>query len=947
MMKLVKHTWVRDKRHDALHEINPIKNNPIKGRVISTDNSEQVVIQLQSKQTQIVPIQYVGCGLQVGMTVRELPEYLGTPSLGIGTILRTRQLAESEQVLVSFPDTGMIRWLPFERLQQIKDAYQRFLIQHFGDEYNGERFRLRTLAYALEMWHENTGALSHLDIDPLPHQIHLVHHILSSGSLNWLIADDVGLGKTIETGMLLSALQQRGRLNRVLLVTPAGLTKQWQEELHHKFHLDKFQIYGEDFHIHENRHWKLYDYVITSIDRLKDEQHLEPLLQAGRWDLIIFDEAHRLSRRQYGMKFQASERFNLARQLRPLSDAMILLSATPHQGMSDKFQALLELLRPERKDEILQLALNPEIIKDMVFRNNKSEVTDLNGQFIFKGQSTHAIKIPTTPEFKQFDADLQDYFTNGYRISLNHDQNNSQARAIGFVMTTYRKLAASSIAAIHTALQRRLNRLEQHIQAHIQSVTQEDERFGGEYEEMQLWQETQSTHEFFVGETESLKNLLAQSKYLLEHDSKCQTLLETLIPQIHAKNQQEKLLIFTEYKTTQSYLQEKLATQYGVEKIGLIHGSMSHQERRRVIDEFEQGQIQFLISTEAGGEGINLQRYCHIMVNYDLPWNPMRLVQRIGRLYRYGQQKKVMIFNLHAPDTADSKIINLMYERINQVVNDMSRLSGEYNEGLYNDIFGQLAELTDVQDILTRVSGNITQTQNQIDDALNRARDALIYQRELFEHAAHFQTQQSPRLPISNEHWRSFVLGMFDLLNIAYTSIHNQHTWDIVLPENLAQLLRWRKTHYRVTTDRISAQLFKNVEILDGQHPLMQFLLQTAKSYEFQGHCAMIHASYNGVYACNIMRWQNQQGERRQQELVILHLNENDEININPVYFSDWLKQSQIQASIHQNVSSSIEERKNMIYKMEKYIDTLFHQNTKNLLPENQQWLCLAQTPSL
>ncbi len=145
----------------------------------------------------------------------------------------------------------------------------------------------------------------------------------------------------------------------MLLVTPAGLTKQWQEELNNKFKMGEFQIYGEDFRVNEPRHWKMYDYVIASMDRLKDEKHLESLQQAGTWDLVVFDEAHRLSRRQYGMKLDASQRFQLAAALRASTDAMVLLSATPHQGTHDKFQALLELLRPERKEEITTLALNP------------------------------------------------------------------------------------------------------------------------------------------------------------------------------------------------------------------------------------------------------------------------------------------------------------------------------------------------------------------------------------------------------------------------------------------------------------------------------------------------------------------------------------------------------------------------------------------------------------
>src|SRR5690606_2243729 len=158
------------------------------------------------------------------------------------------------------------------------------------------------LAHAIKVWNENTGALSHLEIEPLPHQINLVHHILASGNFNWLIADDVGLGQTIETGILLHALRQSDLVKRIILLIPTRQTKQWQEELYYKFKLEGFEIYGEDFFINETRQWKMHDCVIGSMDRLKQAGHLESLLQSEPWDLVIFDEGHRLSRRQYGHK---------------------------------------------------------------------------------------------------------------------------------------------------------------------------------------------------------------------------------------------------------------------------------------------------------------------------------------------------------------------------------------------------------------------------------------------------------------------------------------------------------------------------------------------------------------------------------------------------------------------------------------------------------------------
>ena len=321
------------------------------GRVKASvpDSSEPALIVewlVPERRAERIPLANVSCGLQLGMEVQDIPRSRVRRPLGEGEVVELRELGSCEQALVDFPAAGIRAWLPYENLKQSRGVRHAFLRPRTPAAGEAERFRLRCLAQALELWNENTGALSHLDIDPLPHQIHLVHHILASGNLNWLIADDVGLGKTIEVGMLLSALEQRGGFRRILIVTPAGLTRQWQDELHYKFAMSDFQIYGVDFQVSNPRHWKLHDRVIGSIDLLKANAHKASLLSADSWDLVIFDEAHRLSRRQWGRKIEASDRFRLAADLRQCTEAMLLLSATPHQGMHDKFQAILELLRP-------------------------------------------------------------------------------------------------------------------------------------------------------------------------------------------------------------------------------------------------------------------------------------------------------------------------------------------------------------------------------------------------------------------------------------------------------------------------------------------------------------------------------------------------------------------------------------------------------------------------
>ncbi|MBI7271145.1 DEAD/DEAH box helicase [Pseudomonas aeruginosa] len=801
--------------------------------------------------------------------------------------------------------------------------------------------RLRMLAHAIKVWNENTGALSHLEIEPLPHQIHLVHHIIASGNYNWLIADDVGLGKTIETGMLLHALRQRDLIKRILLVTPAGLTKQWQEELYHKFKIEDFEIYGEDFFINEPRQWKMHDCVIGSMDRLKQEGHLESLLQAEPWDLVIFDEGHRLSRRQYGQKLDSSERYDLAKSLRSQTEHMLLLSATPHQGMQDKFVALLELLRPERRTDLMALNIKPEILHDMVFRNHKADVTDAEGNFIFQGKITSALQVPSSKESIEFDKTLQDYLRKGYDAG---EALGRTGNAIGFVMTVYRKLAASSAAAIHRALCNRLQRLLDDEANGLSDEEPRDQRYLGEWEE----QFTSDAREFFAGEVQLLKDLIAEAAALKANDLKLKLFIEDIIGKIHAANADEKVLIFTEYRTTQNYLREALADHYGSDQVELINGSMQHAERREAIKRFEE-QGGFLISTEAGGEGINLQSKCHVMVNYDLPWNPMRLVQRIGRLYRYGQKKKVVVFNIQQTDSLDQNIVDLMYERIDSVVTDLAEIQRhEFNEGLKDEILGQLAELIDVEDILQEATKlGIDRTRERIDEALKQARTAAAKQRELFAHAATSDPNElRDELEITVDHLYSFVLGMFDQLGIEVAErSHKERLLRIRLSEQVMRDMGLSPKASRrmdVTLDRMLAANRPDTHMLDLNSKLMQYLLGKACEYDFGGLTAMLKAPEleEGALLGAMLRWQGPQGKRMRQEFVAIQVNDG-KAKLNPAKASQWL----LTPAEHSPQSPDTDTSK-LLFKVAEEManQRLANASNRYLIPENLDWASAGWT---
>jgi len=830
-------------------------------------------------------------GFMLGMDVQDVPRSRTRRTLGEGVVVETRRLGGCDQVLVDFPGRGERVWVPYENLRYIKGASHRFVLGQVRDGQEAEHARLKSLTYALQMWNENTGSLSRLEIDPLPHQIHLVHHILASGNLNWLIADDVGLGKTIEVGMLLAALEQRGMFRRILLVTPAGLVRQWQEELHHKFGFSEFLIYGDDFRINNPRHWKLYDKVIGSIDRLKADGHMNLVQQSGPWDLVVFDEAHRLSRRQWGRKYEAAQRFRLAAALRRMTDSILLLTGTPHQGMQDKFQALLELLRPELKDEIRRLALNPEILRDIVIRNHKADVTDVDGAFIFKGKTTRAIKIPLGDEARDFDHALRRYLREGYDAAARHK--GTVGRAIGFTMTTYRKLAASSAAAIERALVRRLDRLrEDRAAASIdpKEAAEPDQRYAGEWEELF---ET-SEDEFFEGEMNMLRELIAGARALKVGDRKLAGFLDTLLPGLLEQEETTRVLVFTEYLATQDYLCAALTGRYGERAVALINGGQDYRAREAEIARFED-EAQFLISTEAGGEGLNLHRGCWIMVNFDLPWNPMRLVQRVGRLYRYGQQRRVLVLNVHAPQTIDAEIMGHLYARIGQVVHDLAPVGVEFRDGLEDEILGEVADVLDVDQILAEAtSAGIQRTRERIEDALARARDAVEKQRELFEYAAGFDPAEARgELGITPAHTRAFVEGMFERLGVEILRrLHGGTVLELRLPEALLDELPGQSSRLRVTFDRERAASRSDLEMLDFHSRLFRHLIERAQAHRFGGVCASIAGFTGRALFTAMLRWQNDQGMRMRQEYTAVEVESDGRTVLNPQRFSEWLLES-------------------------------------------------------
>ena len=849
-------------------------------------------------RTQWHPVSELRSGFRPGHIVQDRPRSNTRKTLGTGTVLGTRRIAERDMIQVQLHSTGESRWFPFENLVRLRDAHIKYERAEASESDSAERFRLKSLAFALDSWNQVTGALDRLDVDPLPHQIDLVHRIMTSDQPNWLIADDVGLGKTIEVGLLLAALKRRRRARRVLVVSPAGVVRQWQDEMRYKFNED-FRIYGLDFIINEPSHWATYDRVIVSIDRAKSENHVPIFRDSGDWDVIVFDEAHHLSK----IEHQAvTQRYQLAEALQSMTDRFIFLTGTPHQGQTGQFVNLLLLLRPDLLERFSKLFSDPSVVAEVVLRNRKSLATDANGDFLFRGQDTHLVEVPTSEAAKQFDEQLRLYLRFGYAAS---EAGGITGRAIGFVMTTYRKLASSSIAAIERALQRRLSRLqgdedweedvtvynlEELVEAFQEGTDVQDDLDNvAEY----VTATNTGVSPFFDDEQLQIAQLLAKAQGVKQNDRKLKQFLSEIVEPL--RKQSERLLIFTEYRATQEYLVEALGKSYPDSGIAQINGSMSLNEKRANIDTFN-STAQFMVSTEAGGEGINLHERCHVMVNYDLPWNPSRLVQRSGRLYRYGQQERVIVFNLTSGDGFDNTALGMMLERVISIAQDMSEVSSEFSHGLRTEIIGDLLERLDVSSILANNrTMNLDRTDAEIDEAINRAKDAKSQQERLFAHVEGYDPSAASVLyTFGPNDVLAFLEGILPFKNVVIRNrLHNGLTLEIELPEGMRgrySEFRERATVVRITTDRSIALRDSRIVPMDFASSFFRDLIDFAMSPEFRGEYASILGPDTGTLGLYKIRWQNDQGVPRWDALIPIFLKEGEQQpTSNPEFFGSLL----------------------------------------------------------
>jgi superfamily II DNA or RNA helicase len=711
------------------------------------------------------------------------------------------------------------------------------------------KFDLRQMA-ARFLCLNKGGQLSNARTEILPHQIFTAHTVVSSPKRRFMLADEVGLGKTVEAGMVWQALSQRGNAARTLVVCPAGLTRQWQEEFQDKFH-ETFEIFGRDFHAINPRIWDLKATAIASLDRLKRKEHKRTLLENRKWDLIVFDEAQHLSARQYPTKIEKTQNYQLAEALRDYTDALLLLTATPHAGDPNhgRFINLVKLLEANVDftpllDDGLFRAKDAIPYSKLILRTPKLKVTDAQGQAVFKGRRTIQLEFRMYPDEKAFYDSVEEYIRTGYN-SLEKIEDPTHRRAIGFILTSFQKLNASSLRAIRAALEARLQRLGKKL-AQLPAEEEEeeaDERYLGEQEERAA---LKSDRELLEDEIVILKKLLAMT---VSREKKIDR-LHDLLRQIDQENPGAKVLVFTEYRRTQEFLKECLEEWYGAGTVVLINGDMKLEGKTPEADSKRRSQqlfrddpnVRFLVSTEAGGEGINLQ-FCHILVNYDLPWDPMRYEQRIGRVYRYGQQKVVHIYNLKNKDTIEETVRSYFDQKLRNAAGALSKVTGEDPEELIASLNGQLEAEIDPEEIYKRalVEGTLNkQSKEEIRQAVERAQEAYqIATTSLFKDISSYSFDSYQRdlaSPIGLKDLEDFTL---EFLSRERRQVQRKDGFQEFLTPEALRGEELPERYKTVTFDRAAAIRNPQAEFFAIGHPFVDAMLRHIGNYDFGGHTAV------------------------------------------------------------------------------------------------------------
>ena len=560
------------------------------------------------------------------------------------------------------------------------------------------------------------GFLSSLasGIIPLPHQLHVLNRAMETNNIRYILADEVGLGKTIEAGMIIRELKSRGLVSRILVVCPTGLVTQWASEMQEKFH-EKFQVilpsdYDTIRRLTDNDDvYGQFDQVISPMDSIKpiekhagwseekvekyNEERIYSIINSG-WDLIIIDEAHRVA----GSSGEVA-RYKLGNLLAQASPYLLLLSATPHNGKTEPFLRLIRLLDADAFPNAKSIVR--EQVAPFLIRTEKREAIDNNGNLLFKNRITHLVTI-SWDERNNLQRELYEmvssYVAKTYNKAL---RNRKKNMCLIFLLIIMQRMVTSSTAAIRQSLERRLNVLLEQ-RTCVGNLREED------LDELNIEDGVEDALEAISLdmelEIEELKQIisLAKQAQFQNQDAKVEPLLNEM-DVILSEDRTQKVIIFTEFVATQTYLQELLVNRGYT--VTILNGGMSIDERNAAMQEFK-ASTSIFISTDAGGEGLNLQ-FANIIINYDLPWNPMKIEQRCGRVDRIGQQRDVHIYNFIVGETVENRVREVLEEKLSVILKEMG-------VDKYSDVLDSEVAECDFTDVYMRSIGHASQIEKNL-----------------------------------------------------------------------------------------------------------------------------------------------------------------------------------------------------------------------------------------
>ncbi|MGQ9467934.1 MAG: helicase-related protein [Anaerolineae bacterium] len=661
-------------------------------------------------------------------------------------VLREDEIDQRLKFLPSLRETFATaeRLLPREQVLAFADALRMRLAYTFDPHY----------------------AVSVTQVDLLPHQVDAVYrYILTQPRVRFLIADDPGLGKTIMAGLVLKELKVRGLVRRILIIVPAHLQDQWQREMQDWFRED-FTILnrGVTKSLLTADFFERNSQVLVSMDFARQEE-IRDLLARIPWDLVVVDEAHKFSATRYGQKIRKTKRYQLGEAIAHNASHLLFLTATPHKGDDEAYFLLLNLLQPRlfaRSDSLKRASRSDGL--PFVLRRSKEQVTDLEGRPLFKRRQVQTLPVALTEaERRLYDA-VTAYVRRWYRVVA--AQSDRRSRNVALALTVLQRRLSSSLFAIRESLRRR--------QAKLRNLLQEWERrqdeealpeLDDEYLE-ELSEQTDAEREDFQEKLEGLTAAqtpeelreeiaelddlirLAQEAEKAGEEAKVNE-LRRVVEEHLRRYPEEKLIVFTEFKDTLMALRRKVEQEWGF-PVAVIHGEMNLQAR---IDQerYFRDHTQVLIGTDAAGEGLNLQ-FARLMVNFDLPWNPNRLEQRMGRIHRYGQKRDCFVFNMLYSETREGEVLKRLLEKL-------ERMRERLGDSVY-DVIGQLMEGVRLEEVIMRaiLQENAAGLEQMEADLEKRLEERLEeYRRALEENALagyHIDLSSVQANDRGSRHWR-------------------------------------------------------------------------------------------------------------------------------------------------------------------------------------------------